>query len=82
MFERRRTKRSGKVVRVSMLMVFLGLVIMVMVVYNLYCRVFVTNVSLEGHRRYFISQPVQALKMCSMDWRGRESSKTGNLSSG
>jgi len=38
----------GKAVRVSMLVVFLGLVIMVLVVYKLYSRVFVPNVVLES----------------------------------
>ncbi len=53
MFERRRTRRSSKAVRVSMLLVFLGLVIMILVVYNLYSRIFVPNVSLEGGQEIF-----------------------------
>lgn len=47
-FERRRTRRMGKAVRISMLVVFLGLVIMVLVVYKLYSRVFVPNVMFDG----------------------------------
>jgi UPF0755 protein len=38
----------GKVVRLSMLLVFLGLVIMVIVVYKLYERVYVPNVTLDS----------------------------------
>ncbi len=47
MYERRRTKRVGKTVKVSMLLVFFGLIAMVIVVYNLYSRIFVPNVNLE-----------------------------------
>ena len=55
MFERRRTKRSSKIVRISMLLVFLGLFVLVLVVYNLYSRIFVTNVSLDtGQELYYI----------------------------
>lgn len=55
-FERRRTKPMGKAVRISMLVVFLGLVIMVLVVYKLYSRVFVPNVVLEdAHALFYIS---------------------------
>ena len=50
MFERRRTKRVGSAVRISMLAVFLGLVIMVIVVYKLYSRIFVANVELESEQ--------------------------------
>jgi UPF0755 protein len=53
MFERRRTQRTGKVVRLSMLLVFLGLVIMVLVVYKFYGRIFETNVSLDGEQALF-----------------------------
>ena len=54
-FERRRTKPMGKAVRVSMLVVFLGLVIMVLVVYKLYSRVFVPNVVLDdAHALFYI----------------------------
>ena len=54
-FERRRTRQMGKAVRVSMLVVFLGLVIMVLVVYKLYSRVFVPNVMLEtAHELFYI----------------------------
>jgi len=52
-FERRRTRKVGKAVRISMMLVFLGLVIMVLVVFNLYSRVFVTNVSLESDHELF-----------------------------
>ena len=54
-FERRRTRQMGKAVRVSMLVVFLGLVIMVLVVYKLYSRVFVPNVVLDtAHELFYI----------------------------
>jgi len=54
-FERRRTRRMGKAVRISMLVVFLGLLIMVLVVYKLYSRVFVPNVMLEtAHELFYI----------------------------
>ena len=54
-FERRRTRRMGKAVRISMLIVFLGLVIMVLVVYKLYSRVFVPNVMLDtAHEIFYI----------------------------
>ena len=54
-FERRRTRQMGKAVRVSMLLVFLGLVIMVLVVYKLYSRVFVPNVVLDtAHELFYI----------------------------
>ena len=52
-FERRRTKKVGKTVRISMFMVFAGLVIMVIVVYNLYSRIFVTNVNLDTEQELF-----------------------------
>lgn len=54
-FERRRTRQMGKAVRISMLVVFLGLVIMVLVVYKLYSRVFVPNVVLDtAHELFYI----------------------------
>jgi UPF0755 protein len=53
MFERRRTKRMGKAVKLSMLLVFLGLVIMVIVVYKLYERVYVPNVTLTAEAELF-----------------------------
>ncbi len=43
----------GKAVRISMLFVFLGLVIMILVVYKLYSRVFVTNVTLDAEQELF-----------------------------
>jgi UPF0755 protein len=43
----------GIAVRISMLLVFLGLVIMVLVVYKLYSRVFVPNVILENEHEIF-----------------------------
>ncbi len=52
-FERRRTKRVGKTVRVSMFLVFFGLIAMVVVVYNLYSRIFVPNVILETEQELF-----------------------------
>jgi len=54
-FERRRTRQMGKAVRISMLVVFLGLIIMVLVVYKLYSRVFVPNVVLDAaHELFYI----------------------------
>ncbi len=54
-FERRRSRQMGKAVRISMLVVFLGLVIMVLVVYKLYSRVFVPNVILDtAHELFYI----------------------------
>jgi len=53
MFERRRTKRIGKAVRLSMLIVFLGMIIMVIVVYKLYARVYVPNVKLSAEHELF-----------------------------
>jgi UPF0755 protein len=53
MYKRRRTQRIGKAARISMLLVFLGLVIMVVVVYNLYSRVFVSNVTLDSEQIVF-----------------------------
>ncbi len=53
MFERRRTRRTGKMARISLLLVFLGLVVMVIVVYNLYGRIFLTNVSMDAEQQLF-----------------------------
>ena len=54
-FERRRTRRTGKAVRIFMLGVFLGLVIMVLVVFKLYARVFTPNVKLNTpHELFYI----------------------------
>ena len=47
MLERRRTKRSSKMVRSSMLLVFGGLLVMVLVVYRFYGNIYETNVSLD-----------------------------------
>ena len=45
----------GKAVRISMLVVFLGLVIMVLVVFKLYSRVFTPNVTLDTpHALFYI----------------------------
>lgn len=52
-FERRRTRRVGKAVRISLLVVFLGLVIMVLVVFKLYARVFAPNVKLDSAQEIF-----------------------------
>ncbi len=49
--ERRRTRGMSKFVRISMLVVALGLVVMVLVVYKLYSRVFVPNVALETEQK-------------------------------
>lgn len=40
-------------VRISMLVVFLGLIVMVLVVYNLYSRIFVPNVTLDAEHAIF-----------------------------
>ncbi|PID92701.1 MAG: aminodeoxychorismate lyase [Bacteroidetes bacterium] len=56
MFERRHTKRVGKAVRLSILIVFLGLIIMVLVVFKLYSRVFMPNVELDtDHVIFYVS---------------------------
>lgn len=52
-FERKRTRRSTRLVRFSMLMVFLGLFVLVLVVYKLYSRIYVTNVMLETEQVIF-----------------------------
>ena len=43
----------GKRVRMSILAVFLGLLVMVLVVYHLYSRIFLTNVSLDTEQALF-----------------------------
>jgi UPF0755 protein len=48
MFERRRTSGMAKGVKISMSMVFLGLVVMVILVYKFYARIFISNVSMEA----------------------------------
>jgi len=48
MYERRRTKGMAKGVKISMSMVFLGLVVMVILVYKLYARIFISNVTMEA----------------------------------
>jgi len=53
MFERRRTKGTTKIVRISILVVFLGLVIMVLVVFKLYSRVFVINVTMDTDQELY-----------------------------
>jgi UPF0755 protein len=53
MIERRRTRRIGQVVRISMLLLFLGLVVMVIVVFNIYGRIFASNVTLDTERELF-----------------------------
>jgi len=53
MFEKRRTRRTSKIVRGSMLFVLTGLVIMVLVVYKFYGRVYETNVSLDAEHEIF-----------------------------
>jgi len=53
MFEGRRTRRSGKMVRISMLFVLTGLVIMILVVYKFYGRIYETNVSLDTEHEIF-----------------------------
>jgi UPF0755 protein len=53
MFERRRTRRTGNVVGISLMLVFLGLVVMVIVVYSLYGRIFAANVSMDTEQQLF-----------------------------
>lgn len=53
MYRRRRTQRMGKAARISMLVVFLGLITMVVVVYSMYSRIFVSNVNLESDHVLF-----------------------------
>lgn len=53
MFEKRRIRRTSKIVRGSMLFVLTGLVIMVLVVYKFYGRVYETNVSLDVEHEIF-----------------------------
>lgn len=50
MYRRRRTQHMGKAARISMLLVFLGMVIMVVVVFKMYSRIFVTNVHLDAEQ--------------------------------
>ncbi len=50
---RRRTQRIGKAARISMLLVFVGLVVMVIVVYSMYSRIFVSNVNLDSDNALF-----------------------------
>ncbi len=52
-FERRRTRKTTKIVRISMLLVFLGLVVMVLVVFKLYSRVFVLNVTMDTDQELY-----------------------------
>ena len=51
--ERGRTKRTGKAIRISLTAVFLGIFILLLVVYSLYSRIFVSNVSLEEGQAIF-----------------------------
>ncbi len=53
MFENRRTRRTNKMVRVSLLFVLTGLVIMVLVVFKFYGRIYETNVSLDADYEIF-----------------------------
>jgi UPF0755 protein len=53
MFEGRRTRRSNKMVRISMLFVLTGVVIMVLLVYKFYGRIYEANVSLDGEQEFF-----------------------------
>ncbi len=53
MFEGRRTRRTNKMVRISMLFVLTGLVIMVLLVYKFYGRIYEANVSIEGEQEIF-----------------------------
>jgi UPF0755 protein len=50
MFEGRRKRRPNKMVRISLLFLLMGLVIMVLVVYKFYGRIYEVNVSLDGEQ--------------------------------
>ncbi|MGW8315992.1 MAG: endolytic transglycosylase MltG [Bacteroidales bacterium] len=50
---RRRTQRIGKAARISLLLVFVGLVVMVIAVYSVYSRIFVSNVNLDTDQVLF-----------------------------
>jgi UPF0755 protein len=53
MLERGRTRKIGKAVRISILLVFLGMVVMVVVVFRFYGRVFESNVTLDADHKIF-----------------------------
>lgn len=53
MFERRRSRRFSRVVRGSMLLVFTGLVVMVLVVFKFYGRIYEPNVLLDADHAIF-----------------------------
>jgi UPF0755 protein len=55
MLERKRTRGAGKVVRLSLLIVFVGLMVSVIIVFNKYQNVFNENVEIEaGHEFLYI----------------------------
>ena len=53
MLERRRSRGAGKYMRLSILIVFLGLMVMVVVVYQKYQNIFTSNVDLDGDYELF-----------------------------
>ncbi|MDF1573104.1 MAG: endolytic transglycosylase MltG [Bacteroidales bacterium] len=55
MLERKRTRSAGKVVRLSLLVVFVGLMVSVIVVFSKYQDVFNENIEIEaGHEFFYI----------------------------
>ncbi|MEX0988099.1 MAG: endolytic transglycosylase MltG [Bacteroidales bacterium] len=57
MFERNRSRGAGKYIRISLLVVFVGLMISVIIVFNKYQGVFGENVEIkEGHLYFYISE--------------------------
>ena len=55
MLERKRTRSAGKVVRLSLLVVFVGLMVSVIIVFNKYQNVFSENVEIaDGHTFFYI----------------------------
>ncbi len=57
MLERKRTRGAGKYVRLSLMVVFVGLMISVIVVFNKYQSVFNENVAIEEGHLFFYVQP-------------------------
>lgn len=55
MLERKRTKGGGRIVRISLLIVFVGLMISIILVFNKYQSVFSDNIEIEeGHMFFYI----------------------------
>lgn len=53
MLERKRSRSAGKYVRLSILVVFLGLMILVIVVFQKYQNIFTSNVALDSDYEFF-----------------------------